>query len=78
MIVRGNRILQTTPPVGDATWTQQDRETAKTIEARWINLGISDMERERLLPCHIWKRKLPGLQYPTDIESRLSDLQCKN
>ncbi len=78
MLVRGNRILQTHPPTGDATWTLHDRETAKTTEARWISLGVSDTERVQLLPCLIWKKKLPGLQYPIDIESRLADLQCKN
>ncbi len=78
MIVRGNQIIQTNPPVGDKTWTEEDKATARTIEARWISTGISTQEIQDLLPCLIWKKKLPGLQYTDAIEQRLVSLSVKS
>jgi hypothetical protein len=74
-IVRGNQMIHTCPPVGDRTWTLEDKETAKTLEARWIAKGVSSFEREQLLACAIWKRKLPGLMYTDMIEKRIQELQ---
>lgn len=77
-IVRGNRMMQTNPPVGDKTWTDTDRASAKTVDARWISMGVSPEEREQLLSCWIWKKKLPGLSYTDPIESRLAQLVVKS
>jgi hypothetical protein len=71
-------MIRTNPPVGDRTWTQEDKECAKTLDARWICKGVSSSERDQLLACAIWKRKLPGLLYTEAIEQRLQELFVKN
>lgn len=71
-------MVLTNPPVGDKTWTGADRASSQTIEARWISMGVSQQEREELLPCLIWKKKLPGLQYTNSIETRLMNLAVKS
>jgi hypothetical protein len=78
MIVRGNQMIRTSSPTGDKTWTKEDKARAQTVEARWISTGIPTQEIKDLLPCLIWKKKLPGLRYTSTIESRLDSLSVKS
>ncbi len=71
-------MLQISPLTGDKTWTQEDKTRGQTIAARWISTGISTQEIRDLLPCLIWKKKLPGLKYTDAIETRLDNLIVKS
>jgi hypothetical protein len=74
-ILRGGKLVQLyVKPEGDPTWTEQDWARSQTLEARWIAEGVSEKERERLLPCAVWKAKFPGLTYSPAVESRLQQL----
>lgn len=75
MLLRGGRVYEWIQvPEGDPTWNAEDWGRAKTLEARWIALGISEQDRRQLLPCAVWKAKFPGLQYNPLIESKLRAL----
>ncbi len=75
MLIRGGRVYNwIVRPDGDPIWNSQDWERAKTLEARWTALGISEQERRQLLLCAVWKAKFPGLTYNPLIESKLRAL----
>lgn len=78
-MIRGGKILTwCVKPEGDSTWTAEDWARAQTLEARFIARNVSEDERARLIPCAVWKRKFPGLQYGAAIESRLQQLIPQN
>ena len=62
----------------DSTWSAADRGRARTLDARYSALGVSEEERRRLVPCAVLQRKFPGIHFPADIETRLATLVCKN
>ena len=78
MLLRGGvlsrRILF---PEGEACWNAEDWARAATLEARWKAHGVSEAERERLLPCAILHTKWPGTHYSEEVESRLKELAAK-
>ena len=61
-------------PDGDLTWSVDDWATAKTLEARWRVLGVSEDERQRYIPCAVLVRKFPGIVYPEAVMKRLGEL----
>ncbi len=70
--VRGNRIHTFAPlALGsqDPTWTAEDHARFLTLRARHV--GSSS----ELVQCLVWKRKVPGLMYSTEIEVKLVELQ---
>jgi len=58
----------------DPVWTLEDVVRARTLDARWIALGIPHSDRSKLVPAAVWKQKFPGLVYPADIEATLKTL----
>ena len=78
MSVRGARLYPwILKPDGDATWTGEDWERARCLEARLCHAGVSEEERSRLIPCAVWKSKFPGLTYTDAVEVRLGSLLNK-
>ena len=55
----------------DPTWTKEDIARARTLDLRWIRLGVTREDRARLIPVAVWKQKFPGLVYPPEIEEKL-------
>ncbi len=66
MIVRGNRIHRLEPALLDATWNAEDCARFATLRARYADKLNVEMVR-----CMVWKAKVPGLMYPSDIEATL-------
>jgi hypothetical protein len=58
----------------DPVWTLEDVVRARTLDARWIALGIPHSDRAKLVPAAVWKQKFPGLVYVADIEATLKTL----
>jgi hypothetical protein len=58
----------------DPTWTEEDIARARTLDLRWIRLGVSHEDRAKLIPVAVWKQKFPGLVYPPEIEEKLKTL----
>jgi len=58
----------------DPVWTLEDVVRARTLDARWIALGIPHSDRAKLVPAAVWKQKFPGLVYAADIEATLKTL----
>ena len=78
MFQRAGQLVRIGEPKGDLTWSVEDKERSRTLEARYQSLGVSEEERDRLLPCAVLQRKTQGLRYPIEIEKRLVELACKN
>jgi hypothetical protein len=75
MLRRGGKLIRwIIKAEGDMTWTEADSARAGTLEARWKMLGVSEEERQRLIPCAVWMRRYPGLVYPDEIMKRLEEL----
>jgi hypothetical protein len=75
MLSRGGVLTRhLVKPDGDLTWSADDWATAKTLEARWRSLGVSEDERQRYIPCAVLMRKFPGMMYPEAIMKRLDEL----
>ena len=66
------------PPVWkgdmDPVWTLEDIARARTLDARFIVLGVPHVDRAKLVPAAVWKQKFPGLVYAADIEATLKTL----
>jgi hypothetical protein len=62
----------------DSTWSAADKGRARTLDARYNALGVSEEERRRLLPCAVLQGKFPGIRFPAEIETRIASLACKN
>jgi hypothetical protein len=59
----------------DPTWTANDRTRAQTVSARLAAKGVVAVdELDSLVRCIVWKMKLPGLIYDTQIEERIAAL----
>lgn len=58
----------------DPTWTEEDIARARTLDLRWIRLGVCYEDRAKLIPVAVWKQKFPGLVYPSEIEAKLKTL----
>ena len=58
----------------DPVWTIEDIVRARTLDARFITLGVPHIDRAKLVPAAVWKQKFPGLVYPADIEVKLKSL----
>jgi hypothetical protein len=71
-----HRVLATADD--DSTWSAADNGRARTLDARYSALGVSEEERRRLLPCAVLRAKFPGIRFPVDIETRMASLECKN
>lgn len=80
MLCRGGKLTRYfLVPDGDATWSDTDWSRAKTLEARWLALGVSEDERRRYIPCAVLVAKFPGsLIYPDNVMKRLSDFAVEN
>jgi hypothetical protein len=75
MLSRGGRLTRyLLIPEGDMTWSVEDWARAKTIEARWSAIGVSEDERRRYIPCAVLMAKFPGIHYPDAVMKRLSEL----
>ena len=74
MSVRSGSILPGWNGTIDPSWTAEDIARARTLDARWITIGVSHMDRAKLVPLAVWKRKFPGLVYPADLEEQLKSL----
>ena len=61
-------------PDPDATWNEEDWARAATLEARMQSRGISEIERQKLIPCAVWAKKFAGLTFSPEIMARLKDL----
>jgi len=79
MLSRGGKLTRYfLAPDGDATWSTADWSRAKTLEARWLALGISEDDRRRYIPCAVLISKFPGIVYPDSVMKRLIDLAVEN
>jgi len=58
----------------DPTWTAEDIARARTLDARWIQIGVSHADRAKLVPLAVWKRKFVDLVYPAELEAQLKTL----
>jgi len=58
----------------DLVWTLEDIARARTLDARFIALGVPHVDRAKLVPAAVWKQKFPGLVYALDIEIKLKSL----
>lgn len=63
-------------PVGDISWTDEDYARAQTWEAKLSVKGVEVEERKQLVYCAVMIRKLPGIQYPSNIMDRLRMFSC--
>jgi hypothetical protein len=78
MLVRGNTMTPwLVKPDGAATWSAADWGRAATLESRWKMLGLREDERRRLIPCAVWRSKLPGLVFDGDVMKRLAELDSE-
>jgi hypothetical protein len=60
----------------DPVWNTDDKERARTLDARLAHLRVPDDKRAALIPCMVWKAKFPGLRYSADIEQSIAGLSC--
>jgi hypothetical protein len=58
----------------DPVWTVEDIARARTLDARFIRLGVPHVDRAKLVPAAVWKQKFHGLVYAPDIEATLKTL----
>jgi len=58
----------------DPVWTVEDIARARTLDARFIRLGVPHVDRAKLVPAAVWKQKFPGLVYAADVEATLKTL----
>jgi len=77
MSVRGGVILPVWKGDIDPVWTIEDIVRARTLDARFIALGVPHIDRAKLVPAAVWKQKFPGLVYAPDIEATLKTLLFK-
>lgn len=71
-----NKILPwIVKPDADPSWNKEDWSRANTLEAKWIHRGLSEKERILFIPCAVWKKKFPGMQFRKDIMERLQSLE---
>ena len=79
MLSRGGLLTQyLVKPDGDQTWSVEDWSRAKTLEARWSALGVSEDDRRRYIPCAVLVAKFPGIVYPDAVMNRLAELAVEN
>lgn len=79
MLSRGGLLTQyLVKPDGDQTWSAEDWSRAKTLEARWLSLGVSEDNRRRYIPCAVLVAKFPGIVYPDAVMKRLVELAVEN
>ncbi len=67
-VVRGNRMLEIPNSQHtslDPIWNAEDR-------ARYATLLAKTASDPALVQCAVWKRKVPGLTYDSNIESQLA------
>lgn len=74
MSVRSGSILPGWNGSIDPSWTAEDIARARTLDARWITIGVPHMDRAKLVPLAVWKHKFPGLVYPAELEEQLKSL----
>jgi len=74
MSVRGGAILPVWKGDIDPVWTLEDVVRARTLDARFISLGVPHVDRAKLVPAAVWKQKFSGLVYAADIEEKLKSL----
>jgi len=74
MSVRGGVILPVWKGETDPVWALEDIVRARTLDARFIALGVPHSDRAKLVPAAVWKQKFPGLMYAPDIETKLKSL----
>ena len=78
MLSRGVLTQYLVKPDGDETWSIDDWSRAKTLEARWSALGVSEDDRRRYIPCAVLVAKFPGIVYSDAIMNRLAELSVEN
>ena len=78
MLSRGTLTQYILKPDGDQTWSTEDWSRAKTLEARWRSLGVSEDDRRRFIPCAVLVAKFPGIVYPDNVMKRLNELSVEN
>ena len=64
-------------PDNEDLWNDEDWGRAKTYEARLLSQGINESERSKLIPCIVWMKKFPGIQFRSDIMEKLSEIEKK-
>jgi hypothetical protein len=74
MSIRGGVILPVWKGEMDPVWTLEDIVRARTLDARFIALGVPHVDRAKLVPAAVWKQKFSGLMYAPDIETKLKSL----
>jgi len=74
MSVREGAILPVWKGHIDPVWTLEDVVRARSLDARFITLGVPHVDRAKLVPAAVWKQKFPGLVYAADIEEKLKSL----
>ncbi len=78
IVCRGGKLIPwIVQPDGDPTWSAADWGRAATLEARFARMGVSEMERRRLVPCAVWKAKWPETTFCATTERRLAPLLCR-
>jgi hypothetical protein len=77
IVNRGGMLVKLSAEIKtDLLWLSSDIGRAKTLEARWKAMGVSNDECRKLIPCAIWLAKFPGTQYSDTIMTRLAELRC--
>lgn len=74
MLIRGKIVHWFVKPDPDSTWNEEDWGRAATYEARLQSLGISETERQKLIPCIVWAKKYKGLEFSKEIDVKLKEL----
>lgn len=74
MSIREGAIVPPWKGTVDPVWTLEDIARARTLDARFIVLGVPHVDRAKLVPAAVWKQKFPGLMYAPDIEATLKTL----
>jgi hypothetical protein len=71
MPIRGNQFV-VLPPLPtlfqDPTWNSEDCACLETLRARFPTSSLD------MLACWVWKRKVPGLSYTTNVEEALTKM----
>jgi hypothetical protein len=74
MSVRAGILYPAWSGTVDPTWTSDDIARARTLDARWIQIGVCHTDRAKLVPLAVWKQKFVELVYPPEVEAQLKRL----
>lgn len=61
----------------DPTWTEKERWAVATLWCTSVaTICIKESEAESIAMAAVFKRTLPGLRYPADMEKKIASLNC--